>query len=256
VVEAHHGQLIYSGGDDVLAMVPAEEAIRCTEGLRLAFQGSPTLAERYPAVFQKVSSPGLIQLRTDGREGVPEWPLLVPGPRMSVSAGIAIGHSKVPLQDMIEEAREAEKRAKRDPASGGLGRNALAVSLLKRSGEILLWGTPFESPCLELLLRFQELYRGDVLPGTFGQRVPQLVDRFDPDGNARMTPGLADLIRAEVRWSWNQLEGGNRARRREAQPAFFDLLDRCLNELARRQARLSEFTRLFGVETFLKRHTA
>ena len=256
VVEAHHGQLIYSGGDDVLAMVPAEEAVRCAEGLRLAFQGSPALSERYPAVFRKVPSHGLIHLRTDGREGVPDWPLLVPGRAMSVSAGIAIGHAKVPLQDMIEEAREAEKRAKRDPASGGLGRNALAVSLLKRSGEILLWGTPFESPSLELLLSFQQLYRADVLPGTFGQRVPQLVDRFDPGGNATVTIDLADLIRAEVRWSWNQLEGGSRSKRAEAEASFFDTLDRCLDGLVERRAPVSEFTRLFGVETFLKRHTA
>lgn len=256
VVTAHHGQLIYSGGDDVLAMVPAEEAIACAEGLRLAFQGAVDLADRYPDHFEAVPSAGLIHLKTRENDGLPNWPLLVPGGKMTVSAGIAIGHAKAPLQDMIEEAREAEKRAKRAPSSGGLGRNALAVSLLKRSGEIIHWGAPFGSASIELLRQFQQLHRDEVLPGTFGHRVPELVERFDPDGTARVTREIADLIEAEVQWSWNRLEGGSRSKRQAAKEGFFSALKTCLSDLETRNAPVTEFTRLFAVETFLKRHIA
>ena len=59
---------------------------------------------------------------------------------VTASAGIAIGSCKAPLQDLIHEARAAESRAKH-----GYGRNALAVSVLKRSGEILKWGCKWDN---------------------------------------------------------------------------------------------------------------
>jgi hypothetical protein len=39
VVEAFNGQLLYSGGDDVLAMLPAEKALDCAFALQCAFRG-------------------------------------------------------------------------------------------------------------------------------------------------------------------------------------------------------------------------
>src|SRR5207249_9784774 len=45
VVEFYDGQIIYAGGDDVLAMLPADHAIACALALRLAFQGDKRLHE-------------------------------------------------------------------------------------------------------------------------------------------------------------------------------------------------------------------
>ncbi len=85
---------IYLGGDDILALAPAEEVVP----LALA------LAERFHEV-------------TRGR---------------TASAGIAIAHWLEPLGDLLQTAREAEKRAKRLP-----GKDAIAVELQPRGGEIV-----------------------------------------------------------------------------------------------------------------------
>lgn len=39
IVEGHDGRLIYCGGDDVLAMVPADSALECARDLQRAFRG-------------------------------------------------------------------------------------------------------------------------------------------------------------------------------------------------------------------------
>src|SRR5690606_14052540 len=39
IVEAFDGRLIYAGGDDVLAMLPAQDALSCARALRAAFRG-------------------------------------------------------------------------------------------------------------------------------------------------------------------------------------------------------------------------
>lgn len=98
IVERDHGGfLVYSGGDDVLAIIPKEKVIKCILALRKKFEKC------------------------------------LPGQTMS--AGVAIAHSKMPLQHIVKEARNAEKRAK-----NYLGKNAIAISLIKRSGEILHTG--------------------------------------------------------------------------------------------------------------------
>ena len=70
---------------------------------------------------------------------------------VTASAGIAIGSCKAPLQDLIHEAHAAESRAKH-----GYERNALAVSVLKRSGEILKWGCKWDSAAFDIYNRLTE----------------------------------------------------------------------------------------------------
>jgi CRISPR-associated protein Cmr2 len=91
--------LIYAGGDDVLALLPAQNAIECAKALRLAFQGK---------------SPGVagIESPRDGFLSVDGVPFAVPGPRADVSVGIAVAHFKHPLQDVVRAAQKAEKNAK------------------------------------------------------------------------------------------------------------------------------------------------
>ena len=98
-VGEHRGELIYSGGDDVLALLPTVTALQCALRLRDAYEQS------WPTE----------QLRTDHRA--------------TVSAGIAVVHYKEDLRFALEAGRKAEKLAKNS------GRNALALTVCRRSGE-------------------------------------------------------------------------------------------------------------------------
>lgn len=126
IIDQYQGQLIYAGGDDILAIVPATVALACAQSLRKAFQGSNGTAR-----------PGFL-LTEDGLE------VCVPGPRADLSCGIAIAHCDHPLQAIVREAGAAEKRAKTPPERGGWGRGAFAISLLKRGGETIHWGAKWE----------------------------------------------------------------------------------------------------------------
>lgn len=175
IVEAYYGRLIYAGGDDVLAMLPAKTAMSCAYALRQAFRGdNHWLAYNTKGIWEKVdlgkpvhwpqqalfdpmwNQPGSIRLHPDlapSRRGETwpilsepyRFPVLVPGPATDCSAGIAIGHVKAPLQDMIRAAQLAEKRAKRGKAEGGMARSAVAVSLHKGSGERIEWAYKWDS---------------------------------------------------------------------------------------------------------------
>ncbi|MBC8095247.1 MAG: type III-B CRISPR-associated protein Cas10/Cmr2, partial [Akkermansiaceae bacterium] len=78
IVESHHGRLIYAGGDDVLAMLPATHALECALELHAKFSA----------------------IRPAGQ---------------SQNLTASIGHMKQPLQDMIAAAQHAEKLAKGRP---------------------------------------------------------------------------------------------------------------------------------------------
>ena len=128
---------VYRGGDDVVALVPAEQAVPLVLALGNAFTEE-----------------------TQGR---------------SASAGIAIGHWLEPLGDLLQSAREAEKRAKRLP-----GKKAVAVELQPRGGEIV-----------------RVVARADQLAAL---EFADLVDRFRRDGagslSGRLPTDLRQLARA------------------------------------------------------------
>lgn len=75
IVDKAGGRLVYAGGDDVLAMCPADQALE--------------LAQSLADQFRKTM-----------------------GCKMDASCGIAVGHYQFPLQRIVEEARRAEARAK------------------------------------------------------------------------------------------------------------------------------------------------
>ena len=101
--------LVYAGGDDVLAVVPAVRALEIAE----------ELAERFAGAMK-----GITWKDENGQTR-----------EISASVGIAVGSVKMPLQDLVHAAHAAEHRAKTD-----YGRGAFAMSVIKRSGEILHWG--------------------------------------------------------------------------------------------------------------------
>ncbi len=151
------GCLIYAGGDDVLAVVPATKAIACADAI------------------QKIFASSLPPRKNSRGENEP----------MTMSAGIAVGHYKTPLQDVILAAHSAEHRAKHQ-----YGRNALALSVFKRSGEILEWGCKWGSKGIELfeLLatsvnknrdKEQGADEGAVLSARFPYKLAGLLEPYD-----------------------------------------------------------------------------
>jgi CRISPR-associated protein Cmr2 len=109
-VQENQGYLVYAGGDDVLAFFP----------LKNALGGADALTRKYEEIFR-----GWEQRDTDGS------PL-----SFTLSAGIAIAHHLHPLDAVLAAARDAEKKAK-----NRYSRNALCISVLKRSGEPVLVGS-------------------------------------------------------------------------------------------------------------------
>jgi CRISPR-associated protein Cmr2 len=141
------GQLIYAGGDDVVCLVPAEDALRVVRELRVAFRRCMKNTSR--AALQKKK------------------------PRPDASAGIAIAHIHSPLQDLIREAQKAEKRAKNEGP-----RPAFSVTLIKRSGEISHWTTQWKSGGLRLYAALDAYLAANKLRARFLHRVCQLLSPY------------------------------------------------------------------------------
>lgn len=100
------GQVIYAGGDDYLALI----------GLEYLFDVLIHLRKRFNEI---INCDKLNELKKDKKEEI------------TFSAGIAIAHYKTPLSFVLGEARKAEHTAKEEG-----DRNAFAITVLKRSGEI------------------------------------------------------------------------------------------------------------------------
>lgn len=105
VVADHHGVLVYSGGDDVLAFVPVDRCVACAR----------TLHKTFGEIMQGAIGSG---------NDVP-----------TLSVGIAIGHFLEPLEFLLQYGRRAEKVAKEgfEPLREEQ-RNGLAVMVHARSG--------------------------------------------------------------------------------------------------------------------------
>lgn len=94
------GRVVYAGGDDLLALLPLEDALPAARKIRLAFGQTQTTHEKEKAYTPKIS------------------------------AGIVLAHHQSPLSGALRVARETQERAKQV-----YGRNALCIAALKRSGE-------------------------------------------------------------------------------------------------------------------------
>lgn len=170
IVEHFQGRLIYAGGDDVLALLPARNAIACALALRAAFRG---VACGVPGISSP--SDGFLQFENYADKSGHQIPLPMPGTHADCSVGLAMAHFKSPLQDVVRAAQTAEKRAKQSREKGGLGRSALAVSLFKRSGEITEWGAKWDDGGLPLFQEIFDRLSDKRLTSKFPHRVCELM---------------------------------------------------------------------------------
>ena len=215
-----HGRLIYAGGDDVLALMPAGEALdMCARLAQLysaawvidtqpketawnwrrrnaTFSGDADPKERFVAVKPNESGepapwPIPAELRSPwlepGGKGVDatgeEALLPMMGARQTISAGIAIGHYKTPLGELVKAAWDERDRAKRKKEEVALDNeepkkgNACSIRRFSRGGEKarlrFSWGKRGEAPEVALegylrVKRVSDAFAKRTLPG----RVP------------------------------------------------------------------------------------
>lgn len=183
VVRAFKGRLIYAGGDDVVALLPADMAIACGEALRMAFRGLEVRGP-YGKVLFKSPKPGFLTHANRCDYLNRPIPFLVPGPRADASVGIAMAHFKAPLQDVVRAAHAAEKRAKKKH-----GRAAVAATLMKRSGEIVEWGAKWEGG-LQLHNALMDALQKKHLSAKFPHRLAELLEPY--------LSGVTPFIKAQV----------------------------------------------------------
>lgn len=245
IVEAFDGRLIYSGGDDVLAVLPADVAMPCANALRMAFRGDLNLADylkshaaeckrqneeqgRRIEYHQALAAEGcLLGAHVTDAGSVPGFlcrldkqqkhadgasrpiPFLVPGPAADCSVGITVAHFKSPLQDVVRSAAKAEQRAK-----AALGRSAVALTLLKHSGETIEWGCPWESGGLNLYEALASALKRGALTSRFPYRVVELLEPYftnstplvqERGGRAKVTDfDVSAIIDREIRFALDQ----------------------------------------------------
>lgn len=96
--DTHHGVMVFAGGEDILAFLPVDTCIAAARALHAEF--------------------GTLMKDFKDEEENPA----------TLSVGIAIGHSKDPLEDILQYGHDAEKDAK-DP-----DRNGLAIHYHARNG--------------------------------------------------------------------------------------------------------------------------
>lgn len=198
LVERHNGYLIYDGGDDVLAVVSARQAVDCAKALR-----------------------GLFGKEVTGK---------------TASAGIAVGHVSVPLQELVHKAHAAEARAKSD-----YDRDALALSVFKRSGEILEWGCKWNSKALYI---YDQL-RGSLADNLSGRFPYKLAELLRPYGD--ITVEMKEVVVAEFEHAWKQ------STQKAMTAELADAITQYIGDVFGQRGKPKDFLDLFLCETFIDR---
>jgi CRISPR-associated protein Cmr2 len=181
VEDEHIGKLIYAGGDDVLALLPASKALAAAKDLADLYTKSLTAAG-----FRD-------------HNGQPP----------TCSAGLAIAHYKANLREVLDAARAAEREAK------AAGKDRLTLAVLRRSGEHTSVSCPW--PQVEQMSalvgqfpansdRWAYRLRGE-LESSLPDIGPLLQAEFER--SLQHAEGCTDGFRAGVRRLWQDVQGAS-----------------------------------------------
>lgn len=158
IVRAHNGFLIYAGGDDVLALLPLDDALPAAAALQ----------KDYAEAFVAQSWPGGVV-------------------RSTLSGAIEFVHFRTPLTRVLNDAHQLLDEVAKDRT----GRNAIAVRVWKPSGLAAQWAMPWEKALDEAgavkIVRVAAAFAGqdedDAEGGRFSNkfffRMQSLLERFD-----------------------------------------------------------------------------
>jgi CRISPR-associated protein Cmr2 len=106
IVERNNGFLIYAGGDDVLAILPLEDAMSCAK----------TLHDEYAKCFNGT------------------------GVKTTLSGAIEYAHIKMPLTKVLQDAHDLLDNIAKEQT----GRDALAIRVWKPGGKAVQWAQPWQ----------------------------------------------------------------------------------------------------------------
>lgn len=206
IVRQHNGFLIYAGGDDVLALLPMDDALDAAAALQASYKNA----------FAKHSPAGK---RIDS----------------TLSGAIEFVHIRTPLTRVLKDAHQLLD----DVAKEHTGRNAIAVRVWKPSGLALQWAMPWEKALDEQgQVRISQVARifAQQHPGAEGQqfsnkfffRMQELLKHFSIGVGQQDV--LEKLILAEYLHSYDQ--PGQRAApgspaMAELQQHLHSLLEQC-----------------------------
>ncbi|MNC12395.1 hypothetical protein D3C75_601140 [compost metagenome] len=168
VMKEHNGQMVYSGGDDVMAYLPVHSCLNAADALRHCFADCmksviPTNSDIHP----------------------------------TLSIGIIIAHMLEPLEEVRQLALAAEKHAKQK-------RNALAIHVHKRSGgDSMRASYPFSNDPVQRMQQMAGWLRSDS-PQCSAKFAYELRDMYRQYMNMPASQWLLDaeeagrLIRSEL----------------------------------------------------------
>lgn len=121
------GKVVYSGGDDVMAMLPLEDLPEYLRSLRAAWCGEKDPYREQPpddvdVTFTNQGGYWQPESKSNGDlQGLPNRPLFTMGSGATMSLGVVIAYKSVPLPTVLETLWGAEKeRAKKLPGKDGL----------------------------------------------------------------------------------------------------------------------------------------
>lgn len=149
IVKQENGFLIYAGGDDVLAILPLEDAITCAAKLR----------KHYLDCFTAKPAQGGQKER-----------LHIP---TTLSGAIEFVHIKTPLTKVLHDAHHLLDEVAKD----GRGRDALAIRVWKPGGLQLEWAQPWE---IALIPQTNQTYLEKIAESfqTIGKNDDQFSNKF------------------------------------------------------------------------------
>jgi len=205
IVRQHNGFLVYAGGDDVLALLPLDDALAAAAALQA----------HYKAAFAQHSPAGKPIAST-------------------LSGAIEFVHIRTPLTRVLQDAH----RLLGDVAKEDVGRNAIAVRVWKPSGLALQWAMPWEQALDEnnqvriSAVAQQFAGQGSAPEGVDGGtpfsnkfffRMQSLLQRFASADHAT----LQALLLAEYLHSWGRLDKRTGMGPEALQTSLHDLLTQC-----------------------------
>ncbi len=155
------------------------------------------------------------------------------------SCGIAFGHKKAPLQMLVKEAQRMESVAKNK-----YNRAAVALALYKRSGEIIEWGTKWESGALDLMKEITNLTNEKKLSGRFPYALAALLMPYElKNKNDALLPVIKQEVRHVLSRQGNAMQENEREELAQKIDAYLDST----------KEHLENFISLFLAETFINR---
>jgi CRISPR-associated protein Cmr2 len=184
IVRRCRGHCIYSGGDDVLALVPLDRVLACAHQLH----------EQFAELLTPIAT------------------LLLADPP-TLSVGIGIQHCIEPLSSLRELAKRAEKLAKGDELPESQQRDSLGIIVQTRAGADLCCRDRWGNAPYERLDSWIKLYTEDQLPDKLAYELRNVADQL---GWAKDETATA-VVGAETRriLARKRAEGGSRELKQE-----------------------------------------